>query len=95
MKNLRISTGVLGKLESKHRVTRREIEQCFENKCGIYLVDDREDHKSDPSTLWFLAPTNHNRLLKVVFVFRDGNINLRTAYEPNAQEICIYDAQAK
>ena len=39
MVNLRISDAVLQKLRDKHNVTRREVEQCFENKCGLYLED--------------------------------------------------------
>ncbi len=91
MKNLRISQDILIKLNTKHSVSRREVEQCFDNKCGLYLLDEREDHKSDPPTLWFVAPTNNGRLLKVVFVFRDGYVNLRTAYDADELSRKIYD----
>lgn len=94
MKNLCISEKVIEKLASKHRVTRREVEQCFENLCGKFLTDNRENHKSDPPTHWFIAPTNANRRLKVVFIFKDGNFHLRTAYEPNADEARIYNGLA-
>lgn len=95
MKNLHISEHVATKLGTKHRVVRREVEQCFENLCGKFLIDNREEHKSDPPTHWFIAPTNANRQLKVVFIFKDGNFYLRTAYEPNAEELRIYAARAK
>jgi hypothetical protein len=40
--------------------------------------------------MWFLAATNTNRILKVVFVFNDGDFYIKTAYEPNTDEIEIY-----
>lgn len=95
MQNLLISPDVLKKLESRHNVTRREVEQCFQNKCGLFLVDDREDHRSDPPTLWFVARTNNNRALKVIFVYRDGNVNLRSAFEADAIAQRIYDSKAR
>ncbi len=91
MKNLIISEPILEKLDEKHGVCRREVEQCFENLDGPLLIDDREDHKSDPPTLWFLARTNRNRLLKVVYIQRGQRIFLRTCYEPNETEISIYE----
>lgn len=95
MKNLRISEAVLEKLKNKHGVTRREVEQCFENKCGLFLVDDREDHRSDPPTLWFVAPTNAGRILKVVFIFRDGQVHLRSAFDAEANAQSLYDYKAR
>lgn len=86
---------VLDKLKDKHTVDRREIEQCFDNRDGGFLVDDREDHRTDPQTLWFIAPTNFNRLLKVVFISIDGKIHIKTAYEANETEIRIYERHGK
>lgn len=65
------------KLDAKHGVSLDEIDQCFENKCGFFLVDDREDHKTDPATLWFVAETNKGRLLKVIFIYKDGKYYLK------------------
>lgn len=48
MKTIIISENILEKLEKKHRVDIREVAQCFENRCGMYLIDNREDHKTDP-----------------------------------------------
>jgi len=95
MRNLIISQPVRHKLKDKHKVTEREVEQCFDNKCGAFLIDDREEHQTDPPTLWFIAPTNKNRLLKVIFVFVDGNIHLKSAYEPGPEVIEIYDEIGK
>lgn len=95
MVNLRISPGVLEKLGTKHKVDRREIEQCFDNKCGLFLMDDREDHQSDPPTLWFVAPTNKGRLLKIIFIYRDGHMDLRSAYDADAAAQRLYDRKAR
>jgi len=90
LQTLKISVKVLEKLASKHQVSRREVEQCFENRDGPLLMDTREDHRSDPPTLWFLSETNRGRLLKVVYIQRGEEIHLRTCYEPNPVEIAIY-----
>lgn len=95
MKNLIVSAGVLVKLRDKHNVTVREIEQCFENKCGLYLEDDREDNRTDPATLAFISPTNLGRLLKVVFIFLDGNVHIKSAFEPDADDIAFYDKNGR
>ncbi|WP_431107553.1 ADP-ribosyl-(dinitrogen reductase) hydrolase [Variovorax paradoxus] len=95
MKNLIVSAAVLQKLREKHNVSRREVEQCFENKCGLYLMDDREDHQSDPPTLWFISSTNRERLLKVIFIFIEGNVHLKSAYEPEPEAIALYDEIAR
>lgn len=86
-----ISTKVMAKLASKKPpVTKEEIEQCFVNCEGGYLEDDREEHASDPPTMWFIAETFFGRKLKVVFIQREENISIRTAYDPNEEEIKIY-----
>ncbi|MGP8684213.1 ADP-ribosyl-(dinitrogen reductase) hydrolase [Pseudomonas aeruginosa] len=91
MENLIISDAVERKLQEKHGgVSRREIEQCFENCEGEHLIDLREDHKTDPVTKWFVAETNAGRTLKICFIFENGKVFLKTAYEPSAEEIRIY-----
>lgn len=93
MKALTITDAVLKKLEHKHFVERKEVEQCFMNRSGPLLIDDREDHATTPPTLWFLARTNRNRLLKVVYIQHGPNIELKTCYEANASEIAIYGSK--
>jgi hypothetical protein len=89
-----ISPTVQVKLATKHRVAPAEIHECFANRAGAFLEDVRERHRSDPPTQWFIARTDAGRLLKVVFVQRLGrggaDLNIRTAYEPNAMELRIY-----
>lgn len=95
MRKIVISTRIDDKLDGKHSVTPDEVDQCFENKCGVNLIDDREENRTDPPTLWFIAETNRGRLLKVIYVYRDGKIFLKSAYEPNQDEIEIYEREGK
>ncbi|MBV2184332.1 MAG: hypothetical protein KUL88_07325 [Rhizobium sp.] len=90
-----ISPKIAEKLQKKHSVSHDEVTQCFANRDGRLLVDTREDHASDPPTLWFVAETDYGRLLKIAFVQRDGDIYLRTAYQANAEEIRIYEKYGK
>ncbi|MBX9427905.1 ADP-ribosyl-(dinitrogen reductase) hydrolase [Ralstonia pseudosolanacearum] len=95
MLNLVITPGIKQKLEVKHNVSELEVQQCFLNLCGTYVTDDREEHRTDPPTLWFVAETDRGRVLKIVFVHADGNIMLKSAYEasPRVQE--IYERRGK
>ena len=94
-----ISTKVRAKLAAKQPpVTQEEIEQCFVTIEGSYLEDEREEHASDPATLWFVAETYYGRKLKVVFIPRGEvvfiprgeELVIRTAYQPNPEEMRIY-----
>jgi uncharacterized DUF497 family protein len=86
-----ISEAVAAKLLEKHAVTGEEIPECFENRYGAVLIDDRAIHRRTPPTLWFVAETTGRRLLKIVFQIRDGDCHIITAYEPNADEVRIYE----
>lgn len=90
MKNLLISPGVLKKLKDSHEVIRVEVEQCFSNRTGKLLTDNRAFNKTNPPTLWFIACTNKGRALKVVYIQKGQTVELRTAYEPNEVELGIY-----
>ena len=85
-----ISPTVRDKLNAKHRVTSEQVEECFRNHDGKYLVDTREDHATNPPTLWFIGRTDTGRELKVVFVAEHGNIYLRTAFTPSARQTKLY-----
>ena len=91
---LKCSTAVKQKLAEKHGVSVDEVQQCFANREGGLLEDTREDHKSDPPTQWFIAETDYGRRLKIVFIFKGGNILLKTAYVPNDIEEAIYQKHA-
>ncbi|RDS84036.1 ADP-ribosyl-(dinitrogen reductase) hydrolase [Dyella psychrodurans] len=89
--DIRISAKTKEKLATKHGgVTGKEIRECFENREGPDLFDTRAEHLTDPRTRWFIAPTNHCRLLKIVFVPTNEGVEIKTAYEPNEEEIRIY-----
>ena len=85
------SDAVLLKLKQKHKVSLKEVQECFLNRLGGLLLDTREEHSSEPQTLWFVAATNKNRMLKVIFI-SDGNaIYIKSAYEANPNIIRIYE----
>ncbi|MGK5059028.1 ADP-ribosyl-(dinitrogen reductase) hydrolase [Janthinobacterium sp. LB2P49] len=91
MPPLIISTAIRVKLDVKHNVSENEIQQCFFNQEGISIEDDREDHRTDPATWWFISQTNQCRTLKVIFVLKDGNIHIKSAYDAGAKDIAIYE----
>ena len=72
-------------------VTSKEVFECFENHDGTYCDDKRPQHldsNGNPSK-WFVSETNHQRLLKIMFVREHGNIYLKSAYPatPDVQRI--------
>ena len=85
-----ISQKISEKLATKHNVSPDEVAQCFANREGQFLLDPREEHRSDPPTLWFIAETNFGRKLKVVFIHKEGNNYLRSAFPPDENELRIY-----
>ena len=90
MKNLKVSAAVERKLEERHQVTRRDVEQCFSNRAGRLLEDKRARHKTNPPTLWFIACTNRGRRLKIVYIQTGMLVDLKSAFEPNEEEERIY-----
>lgn len=90
MDNLKISPGVLDKLAKRHNVSIKEVEQCFQNRAGRLLQDNRALTRTEPPTLWFIAPTNRGRRLKVVYIQRGSEVILKSAFDPNAAEEAIY-----
>ena len=94
--SLIISPKIAAKLASKDRpVAGHEVVEAFANRSGNYLTDDREEHASDPATLWFVAETDSGRRLKVMFIARDGHIYLRSAYDATADVARIYVKYSK
>lgn len=70
--------------------------ECFATRDREFLVDDRENNRTDPPTLWFISDIFMGRLLKVVFVQSpDGSVILMTAYDPNAEERWVYQIHAR
>jgi hypothetical protein len=89
-----ISEAVLLKLKVKHKVSEKEVSQCFLNRSGGILLDSRDEHKTQPQTFWFVAPTNNNRLLKIIYI-SDGNlIFIKSAYDAKENIVRIYEKYA-
>jgi hypothetical protein len=88
-----ISPKISAKLAAKiPPVSHEEIVQCFANRTTLFLIDDREDHQSDPPTRWFIAETDFGRKLKIVFVPRGQELHIRTAFDPSKEAIAYYDS---
>jgi hypothetical protein len=89
------SRDVIAKLRDKHGLTQKEVIECFANGEGVYLIDTGEDHQTDPPTMWFMAPTNRNRMLKICFIRKDDDIEIKTAFEPTSDKhLELYRQQA-
>lgn len=91
---MEISAAVRAKLSRRHHVTEDEILECFSNReTNKFLIDNREDHKTNPLTHWFISETNSGRQLKVVYIYYKGESRLviKTCYSPNAVEIHIWN----
>lgn len=88
---LYISHKVRQKLARRH-ITKDEIIQCFSDRQGTYLIDDREEHRTDPPSKWFVAETDYGKALKIVFIqnVENGKIYIKTAYEATNEVIWIY-----
>ena len=91
--NINCTASVLEKLRDKHNVSLLEVNQCFINRDGGLLEDTREDNKTTPLTEWFIAETHKGRKLKVCFIQIGTEITVKSAFEPNAEEIEMYNAE--
>lgn len=92
--NIIISQTVLDKLANKHGVKELEVEECFLNyDLNKYLKDNREEHQTNPPTLWFISETHRGRKLKIIFIARDGKIYIKSAFEPNQQELTLFHSK--
>jgi len=92
---LRISDEVRLKLQHKHAVTEQEILECFATRERSALIDDREDHLSDPATLWFISETFYGRKLLIAYIPREDAIHIRSAFEPSSAREVFYEAHSK
>jgi len=91
MASLVMSQHVRSKLANKNPpVTREEILQCFANLNGNILYDTRSQHVTDPLTRWFIAETDYGRKLKIAYIPKNGDIIIKTAYDPDQEELRIY-----
>ena len=90
--NLSISIAVREKLANKTPpVTESEIIQCFANRNRSDLLDVRADNRTNPITRWFIAETDFGRKLKVAYMPFTNRIEIKSAYDPNLEELRIYN----
>jgi hypothetical protein len=93
--NLKISPAVLKKLAEKHGVSEAQIVECFANRTGKMLLDNREQHRTNPPTQWFISETDYAVKMKVVFIQHPGGqVEIKSAFPPNETELCIYTKHA-
>lgn len=86
-----LSSRIREKLAGKNPpVTESEIFQCFANRTGLFLLDTREEHRTDPPTRWFISETDFGRKLKVVFIQKGEDLIIKSSYDPNDREEEIY-----
>ncbi|HGM5493476.1 hypothetical protein ACUNEV_26590 [Serratia sp. IR-2025] len=90
-----ISEEIEDKLRIKHQVTEKEVQEALANCTGNLLIDNREQHRTNPPTNWIIAETNQRRELKICFIIIDGDIHIKSAFEPNEQERTIYAKHGK
>ncbi len=78
---------------AERNITLDDVIQCFNNRSGKFLIDDREEHKTDPPTLWFISTTDVNRTLKVVFMYFADNqeAHVKSAYDANSKVVALYE----
>jgi len=89
-----ISEATAKKLREKHFVFEDEVIECFENQTKDAIEDTREQHRTYPPTMWFIAETDAGRRLKVVFIqISETKIVIRTAYQPDEIEEKIYERE--
>lgn len=91
-----IHKSILKKLHEKHDVTEKEVIECLTNRMRSPIEDPREDHRTDPPTKWIVSYTNHLRVLKIVFIVMNDDINgqnivIKSAYEPTQEVFDIYE----
>ncbi len=91
---IKISSKIQQKLRVKHSVGEDEIIQAFANRTRTFLEDTREEHKTNPPSLWFVAQTDKGIRLKVVFILQDKDIHIKTAYPATEEVQAMYKRKA-
>ena len=91
-----ISQKIRQKLEDEnHQVPEQDIAQCFANRVRTFVIDPREEHRTEPPTKWFVSETDYGRKLKVMFVMRGADIYIKSAYGATNEVERIYIRKSK
>lgn len=90
--DIRMSSSVRYKLETKHKINPDVVAGCFQNPHRKYLTDIREQHRTVPATQWFIVEYEPEKKLKICFVYYpDKKLTaIKTAYPPCEKELEIY-----
>jgi hypothetical protein len=88
--DLHIDESIKRKLLVKHNVECFEVAECLANVTLGYLEDTRESHKTNPPTYWFVEQTDKGRHLFVAFMFIDGQVVLKTAFDATPERQNLY-----
>src|ERR1700679_294909 len=87
-----ITEAIAKKLRERHDVSEHQVAECFQNLKSKFAYDTRPEHQTDPPTLWFVGETDGGRRLKIVFVrYSKTEVVIKSAYEPNADEVQLYE----
>ncbi|MGI2146268.1 ADP-ribosyl-(dinitrogen reductase) hydrolase [Shewanella sp. SR44-4] len=92
---IKMSKPVRDKLLQKHGVNVSEVYECFLNRTHTDLVDNREDHRTNPPTKWFISETDKGIKLKVCYIQDAGDLFIKSVFPPNDVESDIYNRFAK
>ncbi|NPU91932.1 MAG: ADP-ribosyl-(dinitrogen reductase) hydrolase [Gammaproteobacteria bacterium] len=87
---IKIDSSIERKLKVKHNVLPSEVLECFANVQRGFLIDPREEHKTDPPTHWFIEETDKGRWLFVAFMMVDGTIVIKTAFDADESRKKLY-----
>lgn len=87
---LKVSSKVKDKLWEKHNLTITEVKEGFANRTAGFLDDTRADHKTDPPTRWFVSETDRGKRIKIIFIYKNDNIIIKSAYPPELDAEKMY-----
>lgn len=82
--------GNIDKNEKKHRVSRKEIEEPFQNQ-PIYIFEDEKHTTNSEKRRGIYGFTNNGRLLSLVFTLRNNCVRIITARDMSKKERSSYE----
>ena len=88
---LKISSKIEEKLKCKHNITVDEVIEAIGNAKGRPIEDTAEDHKTNPPSDWFISQTDKGRTLKIVIIFRNDDVYLKTAFDAKLSHIKLFE----
>jgi hypothetical protein len=85
---------VKAKIKEIHEVEIEEVREAFLNHIACnerFIEETRKEHFKVHKKLWFIAETDHGRILKVVVAEEGDFLELVTAYDPDEEDIIYYE----